>query len=69
MAHKGAGGKGGGATVVVAHDGAGDLSMWVGMRGLGACGQERRWGEGWAWVVGGMCVAVIMVVSDGPRHL
>ena len=63
--------------VVVAHDGAGDLSMWVGTRGsgLGARGQGRRQGEGQAWVVDGTCVLVDLrqhvhgvVVGDGPRH-
>ena len=52
----------------MAHDGAGDLSMWVGMHGSGAYGQGRRWGDsgdGWAWVVGRTCIAVIVVVGDG----
>ena len=49
----------------MAHDGAGDPSMWVGMHGSGAYGQGRRRGEGRAWVIGRMCVAVIIVVSDG----
>ena len=63
--------------VVVAHNGAGDPSMWVGMHGSGpgARGQGRRRGEGRAWVVGGTCVLVGLcrhvrgvIVGDGPRH-
>ena len=63
--------------VVVAHNGAGDPSMWVGMHGSGpgARGQGRRRGEGRAWVMGGTCVLVGLrwhihgvVVGNGPRH-
>ena len=51
--------------VVVAHDRAGDLLMWVRMCGSGAHGRGRRPGEGRAWVVGGMCITIVMVVGDG----
>ena len=63
--------------VVVARNGAGDPSMWVGTRGSGpgACGQGRRQGEVRVWVVGGTCILVGLhrhvhgvVVGDGPRH-
>ena len=62
VARDGGEGKGwGGAAckdVVVAHDRASDLSMWVGTHesGPGARGRGRRWGEGRAWVMGGRCV-------------
>ena len=52
---KGQGGAACKGAVVVACDGAGDPSMWVETcgSGLGAHGRGTRWGEGWAWVVGG----------------
>ena len=37
--------------VVVARDGAGDLSMWVRTRGSGVHGRGRSRGEGQVWVV------------------
>ena len=33
---------------------------WVG----GMWAREKA-GEGWVWVIGGMCVTVVMVVGDG----
>ena len=39
-------------------------------RGTGVRGRGIRRGEGWAWVVGGTWVSiVIVVVGDGPRHV
>ena len=82
MAHDGGEGKRRGraaceGAVVVACDGAGDPSMWVGTcgSGPGARGRGRRRGEGRVWVAGGMCVLVGLrrhvcgvIVGNGPCH-